>query len=86
MTTGNYSAGLALAASAAARSAAARDDYGVMLRAADGKDPFVVDETATAALRAELKAARTGAPVMIDRGAGFEKMLRGEFKPWVRTT
>jgi hypothetical protein len=22
---------------------------------------------------------------MIDRGAGFEKMLRGEVKPWTRT-
>jgi N-methylhydantoinase B len=65
--------------------AAARDDYGVVLRAADGKDPFVVDETATAARRAELKAARTSTPTMIDRGTGFEKMLRGEFKPWVRS-
>ena len=23
------------------------------------------------------------APPMIDRGSGFEKMLRGEVKPWV---
>src|SRR6202041_703990 len=65
--------------------AAARDDYGVMLLAADGKDPFVVDEAATAAQRVELKAARASAPVMIDRGTGFEKMQRGEFKPWVRS-
>ena len=65
---------------------AARDDYGVALRAAYGKDPLVVDEATTAARRAELKAARTSGPAMIDRGTGFEKMIRGEFKPWVRST
>src|ERR1700761_1763986 len=37
---------------------AARDDYGVALKAADGVDNFAVDEAATAALRAKLKAAR----------------------------
>ena len=63
---------------------AARDDYGVALRAAHGKDPLVVDEATTAARRAELKAARTSAPPMIDRGTGFEKMIRGEVKPWAR--
>ena len=47
-------------------------------------DPFVIDETETAALRAKLKAARKSAPPMIDRGSGFEKMMRGEVKPWVR--
>ena len=26
-----------------------------------------------------------GAPPMIDRGAGFEKMIRGEVKPWMRS-
>ncbi len=64
---------------------AARDDYGVVLREAEGTDPFVIDETETAALRAKLKAARKSAPPMIDRGSGFEKMMRGEFKPWVRS-
>jgi len=64
---------------------AARDDYGVALRAAYGKDPLVVDEATTTARRAELKAARGGAPPMIDRGTGFEKMMRGEVKPWVRS-
>jgi N-methylhydantoinase B len=58
----------------------------VALRAAYGKDPLVVDEATTAARRAELKAARTKEPPMIDRGSGFEKMIRGEFKPWVRST
>jgi N-methylhydantoinase B len=65
---------------------AARDEYGVVLREADGRDPFVIDEGATAALRAKLKAARQSAPPMIDRGSGYEKMQRGEFKPWVRST
>ena len=44
-----------------------------------------IDEAATEALREKLKAARTSAPPMIDRGAGFEKMLRGEVKPWMRS-
>ncbi len=64
--------------------AAAHDDYGVVLREADGKNPLVVDEAATTALREKRKAARKTTPAMIDRGAGFEKMQRGEFKPWVR--
>jgi N-methylhydantoinase B len=65
--------------------AAAHDDYGVVLRETDGKDPFVIDEAATAALRAKLKVARKSAPPMIDRGTGYEKMIRGEVKPWVRS-
>jgi N-methylhydantoinase B len=65
--------------------AAARDDYGVVLTAIAGKDEYAIDEAATAALRAKLKAARTSAPPMIDRGTGFEKMIRGEVKPWVRS-
>jgi N-methylhydantoinase B len=64
--------------------AAARDDYGVVLMAVGSKDAFEIDGAATAALRAKLKAARTSAPPMIDRGTGFEKMIRGEVKPWVR--
>ena len=52
---------------------------------AEGTDPFVIDEAETAALRAKFKAARKSAPPMIDRGSGFEKMMRGEFKPWVRS-
>jgi N-methylhydantoinase B len=64
--------------------AAARDDYGVVLMP-DGGDGPKVDAKATTALRAKLKAQRTDAPLMIDRGPGFEKMIRGEVKPWVRT-
>jgi N-methylhydantoinase B len=65
--------------------AAARDDYGAVLHEADGKDPFVIEEAATAALRAQLKTARKTAAPMIDRGDGYDKMQRGEFKPWVRS-
>ena len=45
-----------------------------------------VDAPATAALRVDLREGRKAAPPMIDRGAGFDKMLRGEVKPWVRST
>jgi hypothetical protein len=44
-----------------------------------------VNAEATAALREKLKAGRRGEPPMIDRGFGFEKMLRGEVKPWTRS-
>ena len=50
--------------------AAAREVYGVVLG----------DYVATAALRAELRAGR-GALPMIDRGPGYERLLRGEEKP-----
>jgi N-methylhydantoinase B len=63
---------------------AAREDYGVvLLAAADGA--FNIEAPATAALRANLREQREAAPAMIDRGAGFDKMLRGEVKPWVRS-
>jgi N-methylhydantoinase B len=54
--------------------AAARDDYGVVLVAADGADGCAVDEDATAALRAERKAERREAAAMIDRGPGYAAM------------
>jgi N-methylhydantoinase B len=65
--------------------AAARDDYGVVLTAQSSGEPFVIDAKATAALREKLKAAPRGEKPMIDRGSGFEKMIRGEVKPWTRT-
>jgi N-methylhydantoinase B len=65
--------------------AAARDDYGVVLKPDAGENAFIIDAKATAALRETLKAERTGQPLMIDRGAGFERMIRGEVKPWTRT-
>ncbi len=61
----------------------ARDDYGVVLAGA-GTAGVAVDEPATAERRASLRAQRTGPLPMIDRGSGFEKMLRGEFAPRMR--
>jgi N-methylhydantoinase B len=63
---------------------AARDNYGVVLEA-NGGDSFAVDEKATAEQRVKLKRERNNDPPMIDRGSGFEQMLRGEVKPWVRS-
>ena len=65
--------------------AAARDDYGVVLKAGGGENAFTVDAQETVALRAKLKSARTNKLAMIDRGEGFEKMIRGEVKPWTRS-
>lgn len=59
--------------------ASARADYGVVLVASD--DDHVLDEVATAELRAAQRAARTAPLPMIDRGEGYDKMLRGEFGP-----
>ena len=64
---------------------AARDAYGVVLNADGGAEQATIDATATEVLRQKLKAARQGERPMIDRGSGFEKMLRGEIKPWVRS-
>jgi len=58
---------------------AARADYGVMLERRG--DDWVVDSAATEALRAELRKARKGPLPMIDRGPGYEKMVRGEYGP-----
>jgi N-methylhydantoinase B len=60
----------------------ARDDYGVVL--AGDADGFAADEGATAERRAALRAKRTAPAPMIDRGEGFEKMLRGEFPSRMR--
>ena len=65
---------------------AARHDYGVVLvgrAAVDEEEDYSVDEAATLKLRDELRAQRTTPLPMIDRGPGYEKMLRGEFKPRV---
>jgi N-methylhydantoinase B len=60
---------------------AARADYGVVLDRRG--DDWVVDVAATTALRAELRATRPAALPMIDRGPGYEKMVRGEYGPRV---
>jgi N-methylhydantoinase B len=64
---------------------AARDDYGVVLKPDAGGEPANIDVQATAALRDKLKAGKARAQSMIDRGDGFEKMIRGEIKPWTRS-
>ena len=62
----------------------ARDDYGVVLQARADLDGYDVDAAATANLRCELRARRRGPLPMIDRGEGYEKMLRGECAPRMR--
>jgi N-methylhydantoinase B len=63
---------------------AARDDYGVILIKPADADDYAVDEQATAERRAELSARRKGPLSMIDRGDGYEKMVRGECAPRMR--
>jgi N-methylhydantoinase B len=45
----------------------------------------LIDEAATAALRAKLRTQRREDRPMIDRGQGYERMLRGEVVPWTRS-
>jgi N-methylhydantoinase B len=61
--------------------AAARRDYGVAVSPGEHEGDWQVDEAETARLRAQLNAGRKGPLPMIDRGPGYEKMLRGEFGP-----
>jgi N-methylhydantoinase B len=65
--------------------AAARDDYGVVLAPGVSSEAFTLDEPATRALRAKLEAGRSKDRPIIDRGEGYEKMIRGEVVPWTRT-
>jgi N-methylhydantoinase B len=44
----------------------------------------VIDEAAIKQRRAELAKARKTPLLMIDRGEGYEKMLRGEHRPRMR--
>jgi N-methylhydantoinase B len=64
------------------RAAAARD-YGVVFTAESSADMPIIDDTATAARRNAIRATRPAAG-MIDRGEGYEKMLRGEHLPRMR--
>lgn len=66
--------------------AAARDEYGVVLVPGAGADSFLIDEQATSDLRVKLQAQRDKDRPIIDRGEGYEKMLRGEVVPWTRST
>jgi N-methylhydantoinase B len=50
---------------------------------AEVETEYAVDAVATASLRAAMRAARDAPLPLIDRGPGFEKMLRGEYGPRV---
>lgn len=59
-------------------------DYGVVFVAGDDPDEPQVDMAATDRTRMDLRSKRTAALPMIDRGEGYEKMLRGEHRPRMR--
>jgi N-methylhydantoinase B len=65
--------------------AAARDDYGVVLVPGESAGSCILDEQATVSLRAKLQGRRRKDRPIIDRGDGYEKMLRGEVVPWTRS-
>jgi N-methylhydantoinase B len=56
--------------------AAARDDYGVVLTPGALAGEYEVDRAGTEKRRAALRAVRKGPLPMIDRGPGYERMLR----------
>lgn len=60
--------------------AAAERDYGIVFTAASRADEPEIDEAATLARRAEWTAARKAELPMIDRGEGYQQMLRGEHR------
>ena len=79
-------AGAALAAEVPANDypTVARADYGVVLEETS-PGGWCVDLAATATLRDELRHRRGGgAQPMIERGPGYEQMLRGECAPRMR--
>jgi N-methylhydantoinase B len=64
--------------------ASAEADYGVVFNGTGSTDQPVIDEAATKQHRAEMAKTRNDPPPMIDRGEGYEKMLRGEHRPRMR--
>jgi N-methylhydantoinase B len=62
---------------------AAQADYGVVL--IRESDDYRVDEAATVQLRTELRERRSVPLPVIDRGEGYEKMLRGECAPRIHS-
>jgi N-methylhydantoinase B len=62
--------------------AAAEADYGVLFKGS--ADQPVIDEAATKQRRADMAKSRNSPLPMIDRGEGYEKMLRGEHRPRMR--
>src|SRR3981081_2447022 len=64
--------------------ASAEADYGVVFMTAGTDGLPVIDEAATTQRRTELTTARNNPTPMIDRGEGYEKMLRAEHRPRMR--
>jgi N-methylhydantoinase B len=64
--------------------ASAEADYGVVFATASTAVEPKVDEAATRQRRADIEKMRTAPSDMIDRGEGYEKMLRGEHRPRMR--
>ena len=64
--------------------ASAEADYGVVFAKASMPDAPQIDEAATDKRRAELAKNQVTPAPMIDRGEGYEKMLRGEHRPRMR--
>jgi N-methylhydantoinase B len=64
--------------------ASADADYGVVFTKDSTAEQPRIDDAATAQRRGDLRKARKGALPMIDRGEGYEKMLRGEHLPRMR--
>jgi N-methylhydantoinase B len=62
----------------------AEADYGVVFAKASTPDAPQIDEAATGQRRAELAKKQISPVPMIDRGEGYEKMLRGEHRPRMR--
>jgi N-methylhydantoinase B len=64
--------------------ASAGADYGVVFANGSSAEQPEIDPAATLRRRDELRKTRRGPPSMIDRGEGYEKMLRGEHLPRMR--
>jgi len=64
--------------------AAAEADYGVVFEDVGAAEHYVIDEATTQRRRAEMARAQDTPRPMIDRGEGYEKMLRGEHRPRMR--
>ncbi len=62
----------------------AEADYGVVFKDVRTAGQPVIDEAATKERRADMAKAQNTPPDMIDRGEGYEKMLRGEHRPRMR--
>jgi N-methylhydantoinase B len=60
---------------------AARRDYGVVL----GGPDLNIDRAETSLRRDKMRTERDAPPAMIDRGPGYDIMIRGEARPWMRS-